>query len=185
MWQTWFPLPISKWTGTNKSLVCKGTWVSDLEEQRDSATTFRVQKVWKPQVFVSLGTFSWSTPAPAQQWHIRHQASAQALPWTDGCGNYLTILHRWKGSLWIAIKKTPYAALLKVVMGLGASYHCMKWRIHRDLNSQQLLRLCSSLCLNKSGCSLSNTSSIVPYSSSSEFCPLTAYRRCTNTKSHK
>jgi len=36
------------------------------------------------------------------------------------------------------------------------------------------------LCLNKSGCSLNTIRSIAPYSCSSEFCPSTAYSRCTN-----
>lgn len=152
----------------------------DLEAQRASTTTFRVQKAWKPRVFVSLRTFSWNATAHAQQWHIRHQASARALPWTDECGNH-TILYTVERFPLNHHKNKTYAAFLKVGMGLGAPYYCIKWRIDRDLNRQQLSRLCSNLCLNKSGCSLNITSFIVPYSSSNKFCPLTAYRRCTNT----
>lgn len=155
----------------------------DLEEQKASATIFRMKKVWKPRVFVSLRTFSWRFIATAhpQQWHIRHQASVRALPWTGRYRNH-TILYMGKRLPLNHHKNKTYTALLKVGMGLRDSYHCIKWRIHRDLNRQQLSRLCSSLCLNKSGCSLNTTSFIVPYSSSTEFCPLTAYRRCTNTK---
>lgn len=44
------------------------------------------------------------------------------------------------------------------------------------------MKICSSLCLNKPVCSLNAINSIVPYCSSSEFCPFTAYRRYTDMK---
>lgn len=91
MWQTWIHLPTPSQSELVQTKACgvKGHRLlqSVIPRNTKSFYNHRVQKAWKLQVFDSLRTFLWNTTTHPQRQHIRHQASAQALLWTEECGN--------------------------------------------------------------------------------------------------